>query len=75
VWATLTHRPEVNQAFKDIAWKAQLRLHGRYRRHRNSDGGNAAPAPQQPQGFHPERKSAYHRVPEFGLSEKGKMAE
>ena len=26
-----THRPEVAQAIKDIAWKAQLRLHGRYR--------------------------------------------
>jgi transposase len=26
------HRPEVPQAFKDIAWKAQLRLHGRYRK-------------------------------------------
>jgi hypothetical protein len=28
----LAYRPEVDQAFKDIAWKAQLRLHGRYRR-------------------------------------------
>ena len=27
-----THRPVVDQAFKDIAWQAQLRLHGRYRR-------------------------------------------
>ncbi|MEO1308420.1 MAG: IS110 family transposase [Pseudomonadota bacterium] len=26
------HRPEVSQEFKDIAWKAQLRLHGRYRK-------------------------------------------
>jgi len=26
------HRPAVDQAFKDIAWKAQLRLYGRYRR-------------------------------------------
>jgi transposase len=28
----LTRRPELDQEFKDIAWKAQLRLHGRYRR-------------------------------------------
>lgn len=28
----LTHRPEVDQVFKDIAWKAQLRLHGRYKK-------------------------------------------
>lgn len=27
-----THRPEVGQAIKDIAWKAQLRLNGRYRK-------------------------------------------
>lgn len=27
-----TYRPEVHQQFKDIAWKAQLRLHGRYRK-------------------------------------------
>ena len=26
------HRPDVCQEFKDIAWKAQLRLHGRYRK-------------------------------------------
>ena len=25
-------RPEVDQVFKDIAWKAQLRLHGRYKK-------------------------------------------
>lgn len=30
-WQRL-HRPDVAQEFKDIAWKAQLRLHGRYRR-------------------------------------------
>ena len=28
----LVHRPEVDQISKDIAWKAQLRLHGRYRK-------------------------------------------
>ena len=28
----LARRPDVDQAVKDIAWKAQLRLHGRYRR-------------------------------------------
>lgn len=26
------HRPDVQQQFKDTAWKAQLRLHGRYRK-------------------------------------------
>ena len=28
----MRHRPDVCQEFKDIAWKAQLRLHGRYRK-------------------------------------------
>jgi transposase len=28
----MVHRPEVAQEFKDIAWKAQLRLHGRYKK-------------------------------------------
>lgn len=28
----LAHRPEVAQEFKDIAWKAQLRLHSRYKK-------------------------------------------
>ncbi len=30
-WQT-AHRPELEQEFKDIAWKAQLRLNSRYRR-------------------------------------------
>lgn len=28
----LSHRPELPQEFKDIAWKAQLRLYARYRK-------------------------------------------
>jgi hypothetical protein len=26
------HRPDLPQEYKDIAWKAQIRLHGRYRK-------------------------------------------
>jgi transposase len=28
----IVHRPKVDQVYKDIAWKAQLRLNGRYKR-------------------------------------------